>query len=114
MPNYDYDCLECGVFTAFRPMAEYRLPQTCPDCGKISERTFLDTPYLPILSAAKRRAHSVNERSAHEPRQSSQLDTSRSHGLSCSCCHGKKSAGTHQAPDGAKSFPAKRPWMISH
>ncbi|MEO1363845.1 MAG: zinc ribbon domain-containing protein, partial [Pseudomonadota bacterium] len=39
-----------------------------------------------------------------------------SHGPNCSCCSGgstRPSKTLHHA-DGSKSFPTKRPWMISH
>jgi hypothetical protein len=59
-----------------------------------------------------RKAHAINERAAHEPKTSSSLK----HGKGCSCCAspaiGKGS--TLKTPDGAKLFPRKRPWMISH
>jgi hypothetical protein len=54
------------------------------------------------------KAHAVNERSADSPKRSS------GHGPGCGCCGGKTSSGTLRRPDGSKSFPAKRPWMISH
>jgi hypothetical protein len=60
------------------------------------------------MPTAVRQAHAVNERSAHEPR------TSARHGAGCSCCGGGRKSNAVQAPNGAKSFPAKRPWMISH
>jgi hypothetical protein len=36
------------------------------------------------------------------------------HPAGCGCCSTSKKATTVRAPDGAKSFPSKRPWMISH
>lgn len=33
MPNYAYRCPECGhEFTEFLKLADYREPQTCPEC----------------------------------------------------------------------------------
>ncbi|WP_375410648.1 FmdB family zinc ribbon protein, partial [uncultured Methylobacterium sp.] len=33
MPVYDYACETCGPFTVLRPMAQFRDPHDCPDCG---------------------------------------------------------------------------------
>jgi putative FmdB family regulatory protein len=38
MPTYEYECADCGPFTEVRPMAEYDLPQPCPDCGNPAPR----------------------------------------------------------------------------
>jgi putative FmdB family regulatory protein len=38
MPNYEYECETCGPFTENRPMAEFDLPQPCPDCGDMAPR----------------------------------------------------------------------------
>lgn len=111
MPVYEYDCPACGDFTAMRPMAEYREPQPCPGCGVPAPRVLLSAPRLPVLGAAVRKAHAINERSAHEPKRSG----GKTHGAGCACCKpGARSTGTRVAADGAKSFPARRPWMISH
>jgi putative FmdB family regulatory protein len=107
MPVYDYQCADCGVFTAFRPMSAFRDPCPCPDCGRQAERVFLTMPAVAGMDPAKRTAFATNERASHEPR--------RSHGAGCSCCSGAgKSAKVAESPSGAKSFPKARPWMISH
>jgi hypothetical protein len=37
------------------------------------------------------------------------------HPSGCGCCSGTSKRGsTVTAPSGAKTFPTKRPWMISH
>ncbi|GJD51242.1 hypothetical protein OPKNFCMD_3994 [Methylobacterium crusticola] len=100
MPVYDYACEACGPFTVLRPMAQFRDPHDCPGCGAAAPRAFLSAPRLSGLDAATRAAHATNERSRHAPRR---------HGAGCGCC-GPKTA----APAAAKSFPAARPWMISH
>ena len=106
MPVYDYMCEDCGPFTALRPMAEYREPCDCPDCGLSVERAMLTAPRLALMSSGSRRAREVNERSAHAPRRSS------AHGAGCACCSGAKA--TTATAGAAKSFPSARPWMISH
>lgn len=108
MPLYDYECSGCGPFTVLRPMAECEAPHDCPGCGGAAPRAYLAAPRLGLMDSGRRRAHAVNERSAHAPRQSG------SHGPGCACCSGAKSGRTRKGPDGAKSFPSSRPWMISH
>ncbi|MDQ0317796.1 FmdB family zinc ribbon protein [Amorphus orientalis] len=113
MPLYDYYCEEHGAFTALRPMSAYAEPCECPDCGASAPRVMLTAPRLGLLDTATRTAHAVNERSAHEPKRAS----SHGHGPGCGCCGGgtaKKGRKTLHRPDGSKSFPSARPWMISH
>ena len=33
MPIYQYECEDCGPFTAMRRMAQFRDPCACPECG---------------------------------------------------------------------------------
>lgn len=109
MPAYDYACPACGIFTASRPMSEFREPCVCPECGEAAPRAFVRAPVLAGMDPARRRAMAVNEQSRHEPKRSS------GHGAGCGCCSGAKPAGRGATgPAGAKSFPAQRPWMISH
>jgi len=117
MPVYDYLCDRCGPFTDMRPMADSGLPHECPECGKDSPRAYLTAPYFSALSADRRLAHATNERSASSPRTLSELK--RTHGSGCSCCSGKsfryeKGAQGGTGQSGAKGFPTRRPWMISH
>ncbi|WP_134680458.1 FmdB family zinc ribbon protein [Paracoccus ravus] len=109
MPTYDYICTGCGSFEAYASMADFDKPHDCPWCAGPARRAMLTAPLLANMDAGRRRAHATNERSADSPR--------RSHGAGCSCCSGgakKNPSGTLHRPDGSKSFPAKRPWMISH
>jgi putative FmdB family regulatory protein len=113
MPVYDYLCNRCGPFTDMRPMAECDLPHKCPECGKKAPRAFLTAPYFAAMSADRRLAHATNERSASAPKALS------SHGGSCGCCSAKsmrynKNRRGSEAGGSAKSFPSRRPWMISH
>ena len=106
MPTYDYLCTECGSFSALRPMADYAAPQDCPGCGQSSRRAMLTVPNIAAMPAGRRNAFATNERSANAPR----LSSAGSHRAGCSCCSPAKA----EAPQAAKSFPAQRPWMISH
>ena len=104
MPVYDYACRSCGPFTMLRPMAQFKDPHDCPDCGESCPRAFLTAPNLAAMDAGRRTAHATNERSAHAPRRSS------GHGAGCGCCGGAKT----KTPAAARGFPSARPWMISH
>ncbi len=109
MPVYEYMCSDCGVFEELRPMSRFADPCNCPTCGALSKRVMLTVPRLSAVSGAVKRAHETNERSADSPKRSS-------HGPNCGCCGGgaKKPGKTLYRADGSKSFPSKRPWMISH
>jgi putative FmdB family regulatory protein len=114
MPTYDYDCTSCGGFDAFRSLSERNEPATCPDCGSASPRVFVSAPRLALLAGDTRRAMDVNDRARHEPKSSRDYQRMR-HPAGCGCCSaGAKRSTTVTAPSGAKAFPTKRPWMISH
>jgi putative FmdB family regulatory protein len=112
MPVYDYQCPRCGPFTQMRPMADCDLPHECPRCARQAPRAFLTAPHLATLSAERRVAHATNERSASAPKVLS--DMKQAHGAGCGCCGGTSLRKTKRGKNGAKSFPASRPWMISH
>jgi putative FmdB family regulatory protein len=117
MPVYDYLCARCGPFTDMRPMADCDLSHECPSCGQHAPRAFLTAPYFATMSAERRLAHATNERSASAPRALSSLR--QAHGSGCSCCAGKPLRSTAQRRTAtnrgdAKSFPTRRPWMLSH
>ncbi|MEL6196813.1 MAG: zinc ribbon domain-containing protein [Pseudomonadota bacterium] len=110
MPLYEYDCAEHGRFEERRPMAEFDQPCACPACGTPAPRATA-LPRMAVLSAGDRHAHATNERAQHEPK--STRSHGHVHGPNCGCGSAKKTGTMHRA-DGSKSFPAKRPWMISH
>ena len=110
MPVYEYLCGDCGVFEEMLPMALCADPCACPGCGASAPRVMITVPRLAAVSSTMRRAHETNERAADSPKRS------RTHGAGCGCCSGgaKRGGKTLIRPDGAKSFPTKRPWLISH
>jgi len=108
MPVYDYGCESCGPFTMLRPMAEYAMPQPCPDCAGVAPRVMLTMPSIAGMASTARSAHAVNERSSHEPQLAS---ASGAHRPGCQCCKPTKRVAE---PIAAKGFPSRRPWMISH
>ena len=116
MPVYEYECTACGGFSAVRRLAEYKEPQPCPDCGTPSPRALHTAPAYSGMPSTDRKAHAINERSAHEPRSSKDgAATGHRHGPGCGCGSGSIGRSkTVTASDGSKTFPAKRPWMISH
>lgn len=116
MPTYDYDCPACGGFDAFRTLAARNEPANCPDCRKESPRVFVSAPRLALLAGETRTALDINERASHEPKSSSDYARYK-HPSSCGCCSVTSTSqrgATVRATNGAKAFPSKRPWMISH
>ena len=81
MPIYDYVCDACGPFTAMRPMAQFRDPCACPDCGAGATRTFLSAPAILGGSAGGRFACAVAEAGTTRP-----LPASTAHPAGCGCC----------------------------
>jgi putative FmdB family regulatory protein len=61
MPTYDYGCERCGPFTETRPMAEFALPQPCPNCGDLANRALTS----PAIGAGAREASFAAPGSAH-------------------------------------------------
>lgn len=110
MPVYEYECADHGVFEAVAPMDRFRDPCICPECGGESIRVLRTPPQLGAANRSSIKAHGVNERAADSPKRTS------THGPGCSCCSGSKKSSrkTLTRPDGSKSFPGARPWMISH
>ena len=112
MPFYEYNCEKCGTFTSLQSMSRAAEACACENCGALSERA-LATPVLYSLSNESKKAHTINEKSANEPNRVS--GKNNSHGPNCSCCSsGNKKSKTMHLPDGSKTFPTKRSWMISH
>jgi putative FmdB family regulatory protein len=117
MPTYDYECAACGGFEAVRRIAERDAACACPGCGAGARRLVVSAPHLEHLSGETRKAMDINERARHEPRSSSEGSYGRMrHPSGCGCCSspGRRNSTTVTAPNGAKAFPTKRPWMISH
>lgn len=118
MPTYDYACGDCGGFDAFRPLAQRNEPCACPACGGAAQRVFVSMPSLACTSPEQRRAIETNERAQNVPRSSRDGDASYGrlrHPSGCGCCStSTRRSSTVTAPNGAKTFPTKRPWMISH
>ncbi len=112
MPMYEFWCEDHGLFESLRPMAAYAEPCACPDCGASAPRVMATAPRLGASNRGTIRAHETNERAADSPRRLSQ----QGHGPGCGCCSGgsKRGRKTLRRPDGSKSFPSARPWMISH
>lgn len=124
MPVYDYLCPSCGPITALRPMSAHADPIECPTCKTDAPRAFLQAPHMSGMSADRRQAFETNEKARHEPGFSTKASREakaaekgkKRHPAGCSCCSGSgnfRSSAVYHA-DGSKTFPSKRPWMISH
>ncbi len=115
MPVYDYLCDECGPREFHRAYDDRDKPLCCDSCDSMLRRVWLSAPRQSVVSSHTRHAMSTNERASNEPRMSRDMDAARGgHPPGCGCCSTGKSLSTVTAANGAKSFPTKRPWMISH
>jgi len=113
MPTYDYTCPQCGGFDALRPLVVRNEPAPCPECGGASPRVFAQAPGLALMESNARVAVETNERARHEPKRSRDYQRLR-HPAGCGCCVPGRRSATVTAANGNKSFPSRRPWMISH
>jgi hypothetical protein len=91
-----------------RPLSESGLDQPCPECGAPAGRVVLSAAGLAAMPTATRKAYALNEMSRHEPRTSAQLK----HGAGCGGSGKRRSADA--SASGTRTFPDRRPWMISH
>lgn len=113
MPTYEYTCPDCGGFEALRALPDRNLPAHCPLCNTLSARVFASAPRLALLTDITRSAMDVNERARHEPKHSGSYMRLK-HPAGCGCCKPGQRSATLTSAAGNKSFPTKRPWMISH
>ena len=117
MPFYDYDCADCGTFSAFRLLEDRNLPTHCPDCQSAAQRV-LSAPNLSLMSSPRRQAFARNEKSQHEPG----VKTRHRCGTGCGCSStksGGRSKNTHTVDLGKvgkfeASKKTRRPWMLGH
>lgn len=108
MPIYEYECENCGEFTALRAIAERDRPQSCPRCDAASARCIRTPPAFAGVPVALRHAHAVNERAAHEPRRISTSEAS-------TAARGRSRAGAGSGGERPLCSSAHgRPWMIGH
>lgn len=112
MPLYEYECDQCGVFTALRKMSESSHPAECTACGVLSPR-IVSAPRLAILDKFQRSAHERNEKSAHEPglRRRSSCGCTGTH-----TCKTKPPVNQDTGKPGLQMQTKKtaRPWMVGH
>jgi len=111
MPLYEYNCSDCGTFSAMRRMAECSQPSDCPDCGSAAPRV-ISAPRLSLISSHARLAHDTNERSADRPHTSRTYH--KPHPTGCGCCSSSPSSATSETPPAVQTQTGPRPWMISH
>lgn len=80
MPKYEYDCPRCGPFADYRPLADYALPNACPDCGAESPRAALSVPAISTGPATPMHSNVA---------AANQFMATSGHGPGCRCCSGK-------------------------
>ena len=80
---YDYECQECGTFTAMRPMAQFRDPCACPDCGNQASQLFLHAPAVASINPAGGATDARTKRSATHADIG---HASVAHAAGCGCC----------------------------
>jgi len=61
MSTYNYGCERCGLFTETRPMAEFAVPQPCPNCGGLAPRALTS----PAIGGGAREASFAAPGGAH-------------------------------------------------
>ncbi len=88
MPLYEFRCDTCGVFDAWRTMAESDQPAVCPTCETMGKRIFSPPA---ILSGSLR---------LKQERTEPQLV--------------QKSVSQEPVTPKYKSHTGGRPWMVSH
>jgi putative FmdB family regulatory protein len=88
MPLYEYECVDCGGFTAWKAMAESSVPTACVSCHALSGR---------VLSAVAVGRGRARPRGGPEPRLVKRnLDPPPA------------------APQPGHTHGHERPWMVGH
>lgn len=109
MPLYEYDCPDCGLFTAWGRMAVAEEPAPCPGCGARAPRA-IARPALG-MERGRYRAHARNERAAHEPgivtRRSRGGDGHHHH-------HPPLDPRAQKLVGNAHAHVSRRPWSVGH
>ena len=117
MPLYDYQCPNCGVFTAARSINNRDQLTRCDVCGQSAIR-LVTAPMLNLMAGPRRSAFARNEKSQHEPSAADR----HACGTGCGCGSpraGRKKTGplTREAGKLGRlnaSRTSKRPWMLGH
>lgn len=116
MPFYDYDCADCGNFSAWRSLADRDVPVQCPNCQADAVR-LISAPHLSLMPASLRQAFAKNEKSRHEPG----ILTRHHCGSGCGCNSPRPKASRYtRSVDLGKEgkflsrVKKKRPWMLGH
>ena len=107
MPLYEYECPQCGPFTAVRELAKSSHPAQCVQCGQEARKIFSIINFR-TMAPRNRVAHERNERSAHSP-----------HICGSGCNHhNSKVRRVGQSSDKpvlqSSTKRYRRPWMLGH
>ena len=100
---YNYNCNQCGEFSAWNAIKNSARPVACPTCGSCAKR-IIAAPYLADMDENNRIAHFRNEKSAHEPEVVKMINSDTKSCNHTTPKHRHVHAHNHQ----------KRPWMIGH
>ena len=116
MPLYDYKCKDHGLFHELATFDDSAKPAPCPSCNAMSARVILLSSTVLGMAPERRNAFETNERASHEPAHSTKERRAfdHQHAKGCGCTEKKPSRFMIYTPDGGKTFPTARPWMISH
>ncbi len=112
MPVYEYECNDCGVFTALRKMSESSAPAFCQECGAESER-IMSAPRLSVIGKHQRQAHERNEKSANDPTVARRSSCGCTGSHTCNTTT-KVNKETGKAALQMQTKKTARPWMIGH
>ena len=121
MPLYEYECGQCGVFTAMNKISASNQPAECETCGELSRR-IISVPHYALMGKAVRIAHQRNEQSAHEPKamRRSSCGCSDKHTCQTSNRNSAEARGLGVAANSQSALLQKqakitaRPWMLGH
>ena len=91
MPLYEYRCEPCGEFEAWRSMAEYDAPMSCPECSQAAVKIF-SAPNINLNSGSFSR---IARSQSSEPRL-------------------VKREQREPAKPRYQASTSNRPWMVSH
>lgn len=90
MPLYEFRCQTCGDFDAWRMLAEFDTPMTCPTCQAFVRRLFS----APNISLNSSRLRGIDRQTSSEPKR---IKRDR-----------------EPAPPRYQNSRSSRPWMVSH
>ena len=105
---YNYECHQCGRFSAWNSIKNSAKSIACLSCNSPAKR-IIAAPYLADMDDNNRIAHFRNEKSAHEPEVVKMIN-----GEHKSCNHSTPRHTEHKRRHIHNHNHPQRPWMIGH